>query len=279
MALAPRLSAQQVLNEARSLAPLQYSFPKKRIKNVRHKIIMNFYKFNFQGAGNPINNTSLERQISERSTASIILPVPIKIIENYNAQYASVDNMNLVNGGLSALLSRLGLSGTAQGLLSGVASLGLNLAGMAINPYTTIRFKGMPLRRHNFHWKLSPESEEDTNEIERIIRAISIRMHPESAGFLGQEVLLRYPELINFRVIGAENPDHVFPTAPCVIDSFNVDRTGGDYPSFFKNSGTPVVYSIKMSVIEILPLIRVNNALMTISVQSLAPNLGVNLPS
>ncbi len=251
-------TAQDVLEKARNTSKLKYMFPKNRIENVRHKMLMNFYKFDFYTGANQISNPNWLKMLD--STASIILPIPIKIFEKYDAQYASVDNMNLVKSAVEEMARRAGASVNATQFALNIGAAAMNLKGQSINPYTTIRFKGMPLRRHNFRWKLSPESKENTDEIESIIKAISLRMHPESS--VG-EVILKYPELINFRILGPKNPDHVFPTAPCVIDSFNVDRTGGDYPSFFKGSGTPVVYGVQMSVIEILPLIRSNDSLKT----------------
>jgi hypothetical protein len=268
-------TAQEELEKARSLSRIKYMFPKNRLENVRHKMMMNFYKFNFRVNDNLTTdrNSLANKSIGSLNnalepSASIILPVPIKIIEKYDAQYASVDNVNLVSSAIQAMSSRSRMPDTNSSQFAvNAASALMNVAGVSINPYTAIRFKGMPLRRHNFRWKLSPESKENTDEIENIIKAISIRMHPQSAQPFGVEweVVLRYPELINFRIIGAENPDHTFPTAPCVIDSFNVDRTGGDYPSFFKGTGTPVVYGMQMSVIEILPLIREDDTLQTIT--------------
>ena len=132
----------------------------------------------------------------------------------------------------------------------------MNLAGNSVNPYTTIKLKGVPLRTHNFRWKFSPENPTSTDEIEKIIKAIRVRMHP-----IGGQLFLQYPELVNFRIHGPENPNHEFPTAPCLITSFNVDRTGGDYPTFFATTGTPVVYAIFMTVAEILPLLRIEDNL------------------
>lgn len=274
-------TAQEELDSARSPDRIpKYMFPKNRLENVRHKTLMNFYKFNFRVAGNLTtdryalsNKTIGNLNNLLEPTASIILPVPIKIIEKYDAQYASVDNINLAKNAVDYMADKAGISTNASGFALNVAAALMNVSGLSLNPYTTIRFKGMPLRRHNFRWKLSPESKEHSDEIENIIKAISLRMHPKStqpAG-LNWELVLRYPELINFRIIGAENPDHTFPTAPCVIDSFNIDRTGGDYPSFFKGTGTPVVYGIQMSVIEILPLIREDDTLQTITV----PNINI----
>ena len=258
------LSAQQAMNLNRRFSPEQYSYPKNRnIDNLRHYMMMNFLTFSFRVDPNLTTNTGAPSESlitlpnvfgPSRPTASIKLPVPMKIIEKYGAEYSASNNTAEVLSIITrfipeSLLPRLNAA-------TGVARMMANLSGETLNPYTTIKFKGIPLRTHNFVWKFSPESEADTNEIESIIKAIRPRMHPTGTFSLLTNAVLRYPELVNFRIFGAENPDHIFPTAPCVVASFNIDRTGGDYPSFFKTTGMPVVYQIYMSVIEILPLLR-----------------------
>ena len=178
----------------------------------------------------------------------------MKIIEKYGAEYSASNNV----AELLSMITRFIPQDLLPRLNAVTGGLGIvgNLSGASLNPYTTIKFKGIPLRTHSFVWKFSPESEADTNEIESIIKAIRLRMHPTGTFSLVTNAVLSYPELVNFRIFGAENPDHIFPTAPCVVASFNIDRTGGDYPSFFETTGMPVVYQIYMSVIEILPLLR-----------------------
>jgi hypothetical protein len=258
------LSAQEAMNANRDSSPKKYSYPQNRnIDNLKHYMIMNFLTFSFRVDPNLTTNSgALGRSLitipnffgPSRPTASIKLPVPMKIIEKYGAEYSASNNTAEVLSIITKFIPERLLS--RFNAATGVASIGANLSGVSLNPYTTIKFKGIPLRTHSFVWKFSPESEADTNEIESIIKAIRLRMHPTGTFSSLTNFILSYPELVNFRIFGAENPDHIFPTAPCVVNSFNIDRTGGDYPSFFETTGMPVVYQIYMSVIEILPLLR-----------------------
>ena len=256
------LTAQEAMNLNRRFSPEQYSYPKNRnIDNLRHYMMMNFLTFSFRVDPNLTTNTGAPRESQQyygfplaRPTASIKLPVPMKIIEKYGAEYLASNNTAEALSIITRLIPEPLLP--KFNAATGAASIGANVLGLTLNPYTTIKFKGIPLRTHNFVWKFSPESEADTNEIESIIEAIRLRMHPTGTFSPLTNALLSYPELVNFRIFGAKNPDHIFPTAPCVVASFNIDRTGGDYPSFFKTTGMPVVYQIYMSVIEILPLLR-----------------------
>jgi hypothetical protein len=277
------LTAQEAMNANRNAAPEKYSYPIGREGNLSHYIMMNFLNFSFRVDPNLTTNLGnadlsllvLPNFFPSKPTASIKLPVPMKIIEKYAATYGESNNtteaLNIITGFLPketpdmSTEERNRIRQRAQRLNAAIGVGGIvgNMSGISLNPYTTIKFKGIPLRRHTFRWKFSPETEADTNEIENIIKAIRLRMHPTATlnlfGITLANALLSYPEVVNFSIFGPKNPDHVFPTAPCVVDSFTVDRTGGDYPSFFATTGMPVVYDIYMSVIEILPLLRNSN--------------------
>lgn len=275
-------SAQAEINKRREelSAIKRFSYPSGRIENLSHFIIMNFHNFTFTSDfnGNLLTNNPLTGKGylggGGPATASIKLPVPIKVIEKYDIGY---EPNSLSDGLVSVFENAMKNKASSEhnrmedyerrvrgdrNLKIGKSSADmiLNLLGYAPNPYNIIKFKGVPLRKHSFRWKFSPESPENTNEIERIIKIIRTKMHPSAIGGSFTPIL-NYPELINFRVFGAKNPEHTFPVAPCMIESFNVDRTGGDYPSYFETTGTPVVYGIFMIVVEILPLLRFGDEL------------------
>lgn len=253
---------------ARDSAVISYKFPTNRIENIRHKIMMIFYDYSILvKTGILMTNTNL------RPTAAITLPVPIKVVENYNIQYSTINASDLIGKAISARAnsaeayrknsSSIGLAGTVkqwQEFAKAGVNAGMAAGGVAFNPYTLLQFKGVNLRRHNFRWKLHPESSNDTNQIENIIKTLRLKMHPE---LMPGEILLKYPNVLNFRVFGATDPNHIYPTAPCVIESIVVDRTGGDYPAYFSETGTPVVYGLQINLIEILPMYKRDDSLDT----------------
>ena len=267
----------------------------------RHKMIMVFNKYDLPGNYRQRVNEQ-NRDAVLTPTAAITMPVPIKIYEPYSIQINS-DNLGVFGAGVANFLSAdtaltaptfgqagtrlaagllgmgLGAAGEAArnilgslpggGILSRLGSRGLNAAGttlgVAINPYTTAKFKGVPLRGFEFKWKVSPQNKKDTDQIERIIDAIRIRMHPEplAISVLGADIsnlILKYPELLTFKFLGSEYSESI-PAAPCYVQSFTVDRSGADYPSFYADTGAPVVYFIQMNVVELLPLLRKDNKL------------------
>lgn len=236
-------------------------FPKGRLNSVKHKLLMVFYEYSIRVNENLLTANPASNM---QSLASVTLPVPIKILEKYDVEYGTLSGSKFLTDLASSLAERnltnknpaaKNLTDSIMKAASSLASTIGAVSGLQINPFNVIHLKGAKLRKHNFRWKLHPENKNETNDIEKIINMIRVFMHPKSVGE-EFDVILKYPNLINFRIFGPENPSHIFPSAPCVIDSFTVDRTGGDYPSFFAETGTPVVYQIHMSVTEILPMIN-----------------------
>lgn len=300
MPIQARIPSVREIIDRSSRAPLALSYP-RNVPTYRHKMVMIFNKYDLPGNYRQrVNEQNREAVLTP--TAAITMPVPIKIYEPYSIQINS-ENLGVFGAGVANFLSAdtvlraptlsealiRGAAGTAGmgagaaaevgrnilgslpggGILSRLGSRGLNAAGttlgVAINPYTTARFKGVPLRGFEFKWKVSPESKEETDQIEGIIDAIRLRMHPEplALSVLGADisnVILKYPELLTFKILGSEYSESI-PTAPCYVQSFTVDRSGADYPSFYADTGAPVVYFIQMNVIELLPLLRKDNKL------------------
>lgn len=269
-------TAQEIFNEAkRQVIGENLIFPKGRLDSIKHKLVMIFYEYSIRVSENLLTANPSSNM---KSLASVTLPVPIKILERYDVEYTSVSVTGNLKDAFNNMMTQANPN-TQKNLntLSSVGSTGSALLGVALNPFNLIQLNGAKLRKHNFRWKLHPESKNETNEIEKIINTIRVNMHPKTGGVWPvslEDVILAYPNLINFRIFGPNNPSHVFPSAPCVIDSFTVDRTGGDYPTFFAETGTPVVYQISMSVTEILPLINRNGRLDVSTVSSPDKNLG-----
>lgn len=264
-------TAQEVLERARNaLTQRNYKFPASRIDTFPHKTLMVFYKYSISVDPQTLTSTRPGTNIlglppnagAGTPTAAITLPVPIRILEPYSVKY-DTNNFEALRDSIKSYIFRRGqISPSNIDLLNNIANYAGPLLGMGLNPYTITRLKNVELRKYQLFWKLHPESEEETNTVENIIREIRLRMHPEPDLF---GLLLKYPELINFRILGPRNPDHVFPVAPCVIEKFFVDRAAGDYPSFFSGTGTPTVYGLYLNLVEIKPLLRNGNELNTLN--------------
>lgn len=283
MPVQPRIPSARELINRRTSATSTFAFPSD-IETIPHKMVMVFNTYSLPG-GRAIESTA---EAVLNPTCAITMPVPIKIYEPYNITYNN-ENLGIFGAGIVNMLSSgsgssitesltrfiggaagAGVAALAAAALARASGVAGNLpqrvlgaasvaTGVALNPYTVARFKGVPLRSYQFKWKVSPQSDKETEQIEKIIDTIRVRMHPEPLTEAGN-ILLKYPELLTFKMLGSEYSAEI-PAAPCFVQSFTVDRSGADYPAFFADTGAPVVYYIQMNVVELVPLLRTGDKL------------------
>jgi len=157
--------------------------------------------------------------------------------------------------GLLAKSKALRAIGVA-GLVSAVAGDEVESAisagsGVAVNPVEAAIFKGVPLRSHNFSWRLSPRNQKEETALREIIHTIKLHMHPEFSGFgEGGNFGFSYPDVAHITYEGStmENPPRF---KPAVIQDFKVDYSEGGSPAFYKKTGNPVTYNLSMQLMEI----------------------------
>lgn len=293
-------SAREILNR-RTAAVDSLRFP-SNIDTNPHRTVMVFNKYSIPRASRPQAGIAGflglgDTAASFTATAGISLPVPIKVYEPYSVAY-SMNDLGLIGAGLVNLIegsssSDLGsvliggaavMAGAASSVVagalrggagniftnalsnaSGQVAAGIKAsAGVALNPYTTALFKSVNLRQYDLLYKLSPQTRQETGELEKIIDAIRVRMHPEPT-LSFTNLLLNFPEVLTFKVLNSTGsdgrPDYSFPTGPCFVTALTVDRTGADYPTYYAETGAPVVYFMQISLIELLPLLRQGNEL------------------
>jgi hypothetical protein len=147
------------------------------------------------------------------------------------------------------------VAGGALGALTGLAQAvgapveqGLQLGGLAQNPFLTVLFKQPQFKRHQFSWKLTPNNERESNNLRDIILTLKSNMLPAMAPSAGG-TLLKYP---NMAIISlSPNQDYLYKFKPCVIESMSVNYASAGMPSFFKRSDAPVDVTISLNLLEI----------------------------
>lgn len=158
----------------------------------------------------------------------------------------------------AALLATTVLANADRGPIGRLARAGQqaisNQLGLIINPFTTAVFQGVELRQYNYSWLCAPTSELESRALENIIKTIRFNMLPKrSSGGL----TLDYPHEVEYQLIGSK-PEFVWPTKPCVVKSFNVNRSPHQDagPAFFAKTGAPAFIEMSMELLEIQPLIQ-----------------------
>lgn len=158
-----------------------------------------------------------------------------------------------------AVLGSMGIAQTIDngdlGRLSRIAQPTAEVAlGAILNPYTTAMFTGVNLRENTFSWFLAPNNEKESQEVEKIIRAIRYNMLPTASNGV---VTLQYPNEVEYQLVGMQEYYQI-PTKPCVIKDFKISRApfadGG--PAFFAGTGAPVFFELEITLLEVTPIIR-----------------------
>lgn len=119
------------------------------------------------------------------------------------------------------------------------------VTGFNINKFKTVLLEAPMLKRHHFVWKLAPKTNAESFLIRSIVNQLKICMSPE----VKSGVILQFPYI--FDVYYYPNFPQMYGFKPCVIESLQVDYTGGQaHPSFY-TSGYPESIELNMVMLEI----------------------------
>lgn len=224
---------------------------------------------------------------SERTTSTILLPLPINVPENYamnvtghdmgamgmlnnrNAEAVmnktmGVDWSNLKSiaqlgaGGATEAIKSRGFSNRAAlaGILASRSSSDTArsitaFTGIVQNPHTTVMFDGVNLRTITLEWRFSARSEEDSKTIRRIYDMIKLCIHPAEALF---GYALNYPDLLYVEFDG-KAADYFPKFRKAMVNSIHITPDSSNGIPLFK-SGAPVTYNFQLVATEIEILTR-----------------------
>lgn len=224
---------------------------------------------------------------AEENTATITLPLPINIPENYTMNITGHDMgafgmlnnrnaetaMSLTEGtdwsNLKSIVTtgqgiatdaikgaefdkKTALAGLLAMRAGGDASRNASaFTGIVRNPHTTVLFDGVNLRTISLEWRFSARSEQDSETLKRIYDTIKLRIHPEE---LLYGYALNYPDLIYVEFDG-KVADYLPKFRKAMVNSIHItpDSSGG-IPLF--KSGAPVSYNFQLVATEVEILTR-----------------------
>jgi len=125
--------------------------------------------------------------------------------------------------------------------------------GMVINPNLELLFNGPNLRTFNFNFRLTPRSQDESEEIRRIIRAFKRNMAVSRSG---SNFFLTSPRIFELKYIYKGGGDHPYLNKfkPCALSNFGVNYTPDGSYATFDSSGSLTAYDLTMSFSEIMPI-------------------------
>jgi hypothetical protein len=157
-----------------------------------------------------------------------------------------------------------GVGGAVLGTLAGQGAAGSALgdalslsSGTALNPHTTVMFRGMNLRSHNFEWTFSPRSQSEGEILRKIIRAVKRNTLPsyqsaggERSGTALDRILLKYPSVVDISFVGLDQ-SYFFEFKTCMITQVEVDYSQNGNAFFAGAAGAkPVMIRFAINLME-----------------------------
>jgi len=191
------------------------------------------------GESSGTDQQSLSRNI-RRVATTIVLYMPPQITANYAADWSktelgmSADLMNKIKGESSfADLFRSGAASMAQNLGDTVNGLtGLNLKDtislnkrLVINNHLEVIFNGIDFRQFQFTFRFTPESEQEAQNVDNIIRAFKFYSAPEVlSGWSGRFWIYPAEFDIQYYSNGKEN-EFLNKISTCALTNMSVNYT------------------------------------------------------
>jgi hypothetical protein len=141
--------------------------------------------------------------------------------------------------GAGAAVGALQNAGGNQ-LLNGLSSV----LGIAPNQFLTVLFKGPAYKKFQFHWKLSPNNEEESRTIQKIWKKLN---HEMAAELTPTNLFFTYPSIFTCYFT---NKEQMYEFKPAVCVDLQSNFTGSGMPAFY-HTKYPESLEIRASFLEL----------------------------
>jgi hypothetical protein len=227
----------------------------------------------------------------KRMQTAICLPMPHHIRASYGAEYQATDKLGAFGAVIAAAISpnsdtadtlKFALAPVAAGAVTEMAKSGVGnvstalanaipsgadvekrtsqiltkMSGRVLSGRQEQLFNNMNFRTHQFSYLFVPKTQDDSDQISRIIYTLKYYMHPELSAGTGSSLLITPAEFdIEFRNGENENQS-LHKIATCALKNIEVNYTAiGEFIAF-AGTDNPVAISIDMTFVEMEPLNR-----------------------
>lgn len=203
---------------------------------------------------------------SANRLASMRLPIPNNLVDNYGANYSDEPLNTVLSAGanealegdiggmlgVGALAALKGITSassnqTVSGLSGAFGPVASAMTGLSLNPFLTVMFKSPQYKQYNFSWRLYPKTNQEAQEIANMVTLTRYHMSPDRSSGVGGAIL-SWPSLVKCQIFakGAE----LYPFKYGVIKdcAFNFAPDGA--PSFFRD-GRPTSVDFKVTIQEV----------------------------
>lgn len=237
------------------------------------------YYFNMK-----INKYSRQNLMSLGTLAqvgNVVLPLPVNISDSQAVSYTeenigqalglgiglAKDATSMIMGGKDVPGQMKNMADAGKTLVDGMAGVGVAVGGQVLenltgqnatgaisaltgwspNQFLTILLKGPQYKRYMFQWMLAAKNEQESVEINNIIRTLNNAMAP-GLGLGGS--IFTFPRV--FENSFWPNSKYLYKFKPSVLTDFSVNYSAGGQPSFFradtKTDGLPAPESVQIGM-------------------------------
>lgn len=210
-------------------------------------------------------------KIQNIPTNAIVLPIPANLQEVFSANYQGVELGSLLGAAsnigaqvqsgkdigdaardstnASSIAKLIGAQ-VLGGDNSALVKAGQKYFGEIANPHLTTIFQGVSIRNHQFNWRLSPTSKDESMALKNIIDTIRYNMLPPRKDSL----ILGYPNEVEIQFHG--DGYGIYPIFRCVVTNLTVNHAAAGTPVFFAETGMPAEVELGMSFQETEVVLR-----------------------
>lgn len=203
---------------------------------------------------------------STNRLASMRLPIPNNLVDNYGANYSEESLNTLLSAGtnealegdiggllgVGALAALKGITGASQnpvvsGLSNSLGPIASAMTGLSLNPFLTVMFKSPQYKQYQFSWRLYAKNNQEAQDISDMVTLTRYHMSPDRSVGVGGAIL-SWPSLVKCEISAKGSELYPFKYGVIKDCSFNFAPDGN--PSFFKD-GRPTAVDFHITIQEV----------------------------
>jgi hypothetical protein len=120
--------------------------------------------------------------------------------------------------------------------------------GFIVAPQMELAFKGIAKRQFQYSFVMMPKSEEEAEQVEKIVQAFKVNMLPTIASGDVRRQTIPNTFNISYMYDGGQNP-HLHKISECVLETMSVSYGGDRYKAY--EGGRPVVTNMTLNFKEL----------------------------
>lgn len=239
-------------------------------EDIPYKMILTFTDFKYTPSAELIDVISIQKLQGE----TILLPLPLQLNDNTSIKAgptsAAGPAYDLISGaaqaGLGGLALKMGekflssksligkIAAAAATFASGFAAANLDkivstagvITGTAVNPFDTMMFEGVNLKKHSFSWKLSPSTKSESDSIRNIVNLLKQKSLP---AYRNLKFGFNYPSIANIAFIGIDQ-EYYYKLKPAMITDISIKYNNSDQLNVYRG-GKPVIVELNIELTEV----------------------------